>query len=46
MLWHLVAETSSVIANDIAVSITIPIIVSILLTKSVCVDVLSSALKI
>ena len=46
MLWHLVAEISSVIANDIAISITVPIIVSFLSTTSVCVDVLSSALKI
>ena len=46
MLWHLVAEISSVIANDIAISFTVPIIVSVLLTTSVCVHILCSALKI
>ena len=34
------------IVNDITVSITVPIIISILFTTSIHVDVLSSSLKI
>ena len=46
VLWYSVPEFSSVIANDVAVSITVPIIVSVLFTTSIFVDVLSSSLKI
>ena len=45
MLWHLVVEICSVSVNGIAVSITVPIIGSVLFTTSIYFDVLSSSLK-